>query len=513
MLAEKPDIAPKIRSLPHKPGVYVYKDRLGQIIYVGKARDLRKRVSQYFHPSRRTTADPKTRALIESIWDIETFVVKSEPESILLEGRLIKEYRPRYNISFRDDKHFLLVKVNLNDPFPRFRLTRNKTDDGCRYFGPFANSSALRGTLNLMRRQFHLRTCAAVLPDEKEYKHCLDHIIQNCSAPCVNKITRAGYLAQVKLACEFLDGQSAEMITKLEEDMKKAAESLDFEKATRLRNTLDDIRHTTKTYRRFDRQIPSLIIPEEDVKELQAVLGLPTLPQLIECFDISNISDTHKVASMVSMKNGRPFRAAYRRYRIVSVEGQNDFASMAEVIRRRYSRVIREGWQMPDLIVVDGGKGQLSSADTELQMLGLKGHPIMGLAKQREEIFLLGQSEPIILPKTSGALRLLQRIRDEAHRVANGYHQILMKKRIRESVLDDCPGISHARKMALLRHFGSVDKIRKASFTEIADVEGISKNLAQVIQDFLDRTRSAPAPVHVVDPLDGDADVNYTLEK
>jgi len=509
MPSEKPDLAPKVRSLPHKPGVYVYKDRLGQIIYVGKARDLRKRVSQYFHPSRRMSVDLKTQALIESIWDLETYVVKSEPESILLEGRLIKQFRPRYNISFRDDKHFLLVKVNLNDPYPRFQLTRMKKDDGYRYFGPFAHSTALRNTLAHMRKEFGLRTCRPPIPDERDYKHCLDHIIKNCSAPCVQKITRAAYLLKIHSACEFLEGKSVEMIQGIEEAMKKAAEALDFEKAARLRNTLDDIRSTTKSYRRFDRQIPTTVVPEKDMEELQKVLHLSRLPLHIECFDISNISDNHKVASMVCMKNGRPWRSAYRRYRIVGVEGQNDFASMAEVVRRRYSRLKKEQSAMPDLIVVDGGKGQLSSAETELQILGILDQPIIGLAKQREEIFLPRCSDPILLPEESGARRLLQRIRDEAHRVANGYHQLLMKRRIQESILDDCPGISHQRKMTLLRHFGSIEKIRKASVTALAEVEGISSRLAQVIQEFLDRTQSQPG--HIYDPLDGDADITYTL--
>jgi excinuclease ABC subunit C len=365
MVAERPDVMPKVRDLPHKPGVYLFKDRFNRVIYVGKARDLAKRVGQYFHPSRQARSDRKTQALLESIWDLEVHTVKSEPESLLLEGKLIKEYRPRYNISFRDDKRFLLVKVNLNDPFPKFTLTRMKKDDGARYFGPFAHSGSLRKTLSLLRRKFHLRTCLPVVPGEVDYKHCLQHIIKNCSAPCVNKITRAGYIAQVKLACEFLDGASAEMMNEFRTEMKAAAERMDFEKAAEIRNLLDDLRRTTQPTKRFARQFVTTVQPNEDMSALQEALGMAEPPQIIECFDISNISITHKVASMVCFTGGKPDRNNYRRYRIRTVAGQDDFASMAEVVRRRYSRVLNDGIRRPSLVVVDGGKGQLSSARRE----------------------------------------------------------------------------------------------------------------------------------------------------
>lgn len=482
---ERPDLAAKVRSLPHRPGVYLYKDRFGRIIYVGKARDLHKRVSQYFHPSRRMTADRKTLALVESIRDIETHEVKSEAEALLLEGKLIKEYRPRYNISFRDDKHFLLVKVNLNDPFPRFLLTRMRKDDGARYFGPFAHSGALRSTINLLKKKFHLRTCHPAIPGEADFKHCLDHIIKNCSAPCVNKITRAGYLAQVELACAFLEGKSGEWVEMLEKEMKAAAAHMDFEKAARLRDQIDDLKQTTEPAKRFIRQFETTVKPAEDVLELQSALGMDTPPEIIECFDISNISTTHKVASMVCFRHGKPDRENYRRYRIRTVEGQDDFASMAEVVRRRYSRILSEDFRRPNLIVVDGGKGQLSSALAELHELGLDDQPIIGLAKEREEIFRPGQSDPLVLSHSSGALRLLQRLRDEAHRVANGYHQLLLKQRINESLLDDCPGVSENRKKLLLKQFGSVERLRKASLDDIAAVPGIGPKLAQTIFDYL----------------------------
>lgn len=484
MVAERPDVMPKVRDLPHKPGVYLFKDRFNRVIYVGKARDLQKRVSQYFHPARRLRADRKTQALLESIWDLETHTVKSEPESLLLEGKLIKEYRPRYNVSFRDDKRFLLVRVNMNDPFPRFQLTRMKKEDGARYFGPFPHSGSLRKTLSLLRRKFHIRTCRPEIPGETDYRHCLQHIIKNCSAPCVNKITRAGYLAKVKEACDFLDGAAGEMLAEFRAEMEAAAARLDFEKAAEIRNLLDDLRRTTRPTKRFARQFVTTVRPSEDMQALQEALGMAEPPQIIECFDISNISTTHKVASMVCFKGGKPDRENYRRYRIRTVEGQDDFASMAEVVRRRYSRVLNDGIRKPSLIVVDGGKGQLSSARRELEALGLGDLPTIGLAKEREEIFRPGESTPLVIDHSSGAIRLLQRIRDEAHRVANGYHQLLMKQRMNESILDECPGISENRKKLLLRHFGSIEKLRNATTEEICAIEGIGPKMAETLVEF-----------------------------
>jgi len=494
MVSQRPDVMPKVRDLPHKPGVYLFKDRFNRVIYVGKARDLQKRVSQYFHPARRLRADRKTQALLESVWDLETHTVKSEPESLLLEGKLIKEYRPRYNISFRDDKKFLLVKINLNDPFPRFQLTRLRVDDGCRYFGPFAHAGSLRKTLSLIRRKFNLHTCRADIPGENDFRHCLQHIIKNCSAPCVNKITRAAYLARVKQACDFLDGASGEMLADLRQQMEAAAAKLDFERAAELRNLLDDLKKTTRPTKRFARQFVTTVQPTEDMLALQAALGIPEPPNIIECFDISNISTTHKVASMVCFRGGKPDRENYRRYRIKTVEGQDDFASMAEVVQRRYSRVLTEGIRRPSLIVVDGGKGQLSSAGRELEKLGLSDLPIIGLAKEREEIFRPGHRDPLVIDHASGAIRLLQRIRDEAHRFANGYHQLLMKQRMNESILDECPGVSENRKRLLLRHFNSIDRLRVATAAQICEIEGIGPKLAETLVEFFAKLKRRGAP-------------------
>jgi len=586
VLQKKSDLIEKLRDVPHKPGVYLMKDRLNRIIYVGKARDLRKRLGQHFMPSRRANADLKTRALLDSVWDFEIHLVRNEPEALLLEGKLIKDFRPKYNISFRDDKRFLLVKVNLSDPIPRFQLTRLKKDDSCRYFGPFAHAGALRSTLSWMRKRFGIRSCPAPEPGEQDYRRCLDHIIKNCSAPCIRKVSLDEYRQRVLEACEFLDGESRELLEQLEAEMKSAAEKLDFERAAQIRNMLEDLRRTTKPARRFTRgSLPSTVDPAADLQALADALLLPGPPRIMECFDISNISTTHVVASMVCFKDGVPDKSNYRRYRIRTVAGQDDFASMAEVVRRRYSRILLETKEiapdlsefnqepveeavqraqsldkletssldnleagllgnleaevieefetgpldkvetgpldkletgpldkletgtpdelqvkpekpksgperlvrLPDLIIVDGGKGQLNAACRELQRLGLSERPIIGLAKEFEEIYRPARPLPLRLPEDSGALQLLQRIRDEAHRFANSYHQLLMKKRIAECILDECPGVSDSRKQALLAKFGSVERLRKASIEDIAAVDGISDKLAETIWRFLNR--------------------------
>ncbi|HST31676.1 MAG TPA: excinuclease ABC subunit UvrC [Chthoniobacterales bacterium] len=514
----KPDLQAKVRDVSHKPGVYLMRDRFNRVIYVGKARDLRKRVSSYFLPSKLAQADLKTRAMLEATWDFETHIVRSEAESVLLEGKLIKEYRPRYNISFRDDKRFLLVKVDVSEEWPRFRLTRLKKNDDSRYFGPFAAAGALRQTLNLMRKKFGVLTFGRGAPSERELKSSTYQVPVRLS-----EITADQYRERVGQACEFLEGQSREMIDLLDGEMRKAADKMDFEKAAELRNMIDDVRQTTRSTRRFTRgTLPSAIDPMADVQALAEALQLPRPPRVMECFDISNISTTHVVASMVCFRDGVPDKNCYRRYRVRTVEGQDDFASMAEVVRRRYSRILLEARQanpdvaefsqeetvdglrrieeqaldvefkketiyvrLPDLIIVDGGKGQLSSACRELQRLGLHDLPIIGLAKEHEEIYRPGRAMPLQLPMDSGALHLLQRIRDEAHRFANAYHQLLLKKRIDESILDDCQGVSQNRKNLLLRKFGSVNRLRKATIEQIASTEGIGPKLAEEVHRFL----------------------------
>ena len=488
-------IRKKLGTVPHKPGVYLHKDRFGTVIYVGKALDLRKRVSQYFQSSRRMGWDLKFNALVEAIADFDFHVVRSEPEAFLLEGKLIKEFHPRYNVSFRDDKRFLMLKVNLNDPIPNFTFTRFRKDDGARYFGPFSNSGALRSTLALARRQFNLRGCRVFAPGAADYKHCLYAHLKYCTAPCVGNVTREQYLEQVRAACDFLAGQCREMQGQLEVEMKKAAASQDFEKAAGLRDLLRDLKETTKKERKFERvpyTLPLSIHPQNDLAELAKALDLPSPPQRIEGFDISNISGTFAVASLVSFKNGRPDRANYRRFKIKTVVGQDDFAGMAEVVKRRYSRLQREAKPMPDLILIDGGKGQLGMACEELKKLGLEKIPVIGLAKEFEEIYQPGQSKPLRLGLNHPAVKLLQRLRDECHRVANSYNAQLRLKKISESVLDEFPGIGERRKAALLKKFGSVQRLKTATLEQIAAIPGFGGKAAEELKKFLE-ARSYPA--------------------
>ncbi|MDB6059292.1 MAG: excinuclease subunit [Verrucomicrobiales bacterium] len=503
------------------------KDRFGTVIYVGKARDLRKRVSTYFQPSRRLRWDLKLNALVDAIYDFDVHTVRNEPEAILLEGKLIKEYQPRYNISFRDDKRFLLLKVNLNDPIPRFTMTRLRQEDGARYFGPFAHSAAARHTLTLARRKFNLRGCRPLTPGEVDYKHCLYGHLKYCTAPCIKNVRLEAYKQQVLAACEFLSGQTEEMEKELEGQMRKAAVAQDFEKAADYRDALNDLRKTTGRIRTFKRQpytLPVAIEPHRDIAELAKALNLPANPERIEGFDISNISGTFAVASMVSFWDGKPDRSNYRRFRMKTVVGQDDFACMAETIHRRYSRVQREANEAqmgevatieatldpiealpkgrspyPDLIVVDGGKGQLNAACAELEKLGLRNIPIIGLAKEYEEIYRPGESEPLRLSHDSGALKLLQRVRDESHRFANTYNAQLRLKKISESILDEFPGIGDQRKARLLKKFGSVQRLRLATVEQIAEVSGFGGKAAAELKTFLlarsvSRAKSTDSP-------------------
>lgn len=513
-----PDPKAKLRTVPHQPGVYLMKDRLGSIIYVGKARDLKKRLSSYFLASRKTRADLKTRALIDSIHDFEIHLVRNEAEALLLEGKLIKDYRPRYNVSFRDDKRFLLLKIRPADPWPRFLMTRLKKDDGARYFGPFAHSGALRATVDWLNRRLGLRVCRPVEPTPNDYQHCNADIIRNCSAPCIGRISHEEYQARVDEACRILEGKGKkEIFDDLRAEMEKAAAKLNFERAATFRDVMDNLKKTLEPTRQFTRGrgVPTTVKPVEDLADLGEALRLAGPPRVMECFDISNVSSNHIVASMVRFTEGKPDNQNYRRYRIRTVEGQDDFASMAEVIRRRYSRILlensganedaevsqedvveaqrrlaREGRArivLPDLVIVDGGKGQLGMAVRELSKLGLHELPVIGLAKQREEVFFPGRSEPLLIPHDRGALKLLQRIRDEAHRFANGYNSLLLRRRMKESLLDDCPAITPRRKLLLLEKFGSVARIRKASVDELSALPGISEKSALAIFEWLKR--------------------------
>ncbi len=511
----KAELKERWRATPHRPGVYLMKDSAGGIIYVGKAKDLTRRLATYISPSRKPLEHHKTRALIAAIASFDYYETRSDQEALLLEQKFIKDYRPHYNIQFRDDKRFYLLKASRHERIPRFTLVRQKKDDKARYFGPFAHATALKETLEWINRHYRLRTCTARHPGEKEYQHCHADVIRQCSAPCIHRISPEEYQANFQAAMDLLEGRGRkDALEGIREEMMEAADKLDFEKAAVLRDIHDNLVKTFEPARRFTKGAPDLpgtVRPDHDLSELGQALAMAEPPSIMECVDISNLSSNHIVASMVRFTNGRPDNQAYRRYRIRGVDGQNDFASMIEVIRRRYSRILREStaihekpegisayaWlkqlsaegkapiKVPDLVVVDGGKGQLSAAMEELESVGLADMPVIGLAKQHEEIFFPGESEPLRLDHDTGALKLMQRIRDEAHRFANNYNELLVRRRVKESRLDAFPGMSQKRKELLLSRFKSVPNLRSRSPEEIASLPGISRAWAERLLAWL----------------------------
>jgi excinuclease ABC subunit C len=483
--AHPPTLKEKVRRLPDGPGVYLMKDRLGRIIYVGKAKSLKRRVSSYFQPARSFTQQPKIRALVEMIAGFDVIEVKSEPEALLLEGRLIKQYKPRYNTDFTDDKRFLLVRVDVEAELPRFVLTRLRKDDRSRYFGPFAYSSLVRKTLAEMRRQFGI-----LLGDAHPVKTAGDayRLYDDVRAELyghANEVTAADYRRRVEAACEFLEGKSREWLETLRAEMQAAAARQEFERAAKLRDIVAALEETLAKTRRFERAPVLLRTDEVALQLLAGALRLPAPPAHLECFDISHISGTFVVASMVHFTAGRPDKDQYRRFQIKSFIGNDDYRAMTEVVGRRYRRLYDEGRSFPDLVVIDGGRGQVAAALKAFIALDLPPPPLIGLAKEHETIFFPDERLPLNLPLTHPGLQLLQRLRDEAHRFANTYNADLRSKKIRESILDDLPGLGAVRRAALLEHFGSIEKLRAAAAAEIQDVAGFGPKLAAGLHAFL----------------------------
>lgn len=483
-------IQAKLRSLPDEPGCYLMRDRDGKIIYVGKAASLRKRVQSYFREHTRRTAQPKIRSLINSIADFDVVVLNSEAEAILTEGRLIKEYRPYYNTLWKDDKRFVMIRVDVQHPFPGIERCRIRKNDGALYFGPYTSGLAVKVAIEFLERFFGIRRCRPRIPDEDTYRHCSNDIIADCSAPCIGKISPDEYRARIEQACAFLRGERMDLLKNLRAEMEKAADEHRFEEAAALRDMLLHL-HTAVKERAKVRKTPGMKQDEarQGLRELQKKLGLTEEPRIIECFDISNISGTSSVASMVCAVDGVPFPARYRRFRIKTVEGADDPRSMAEVVRRRYSRLLREEKPLPGLVMVDGGITQLRAARAELVALGLDRLPIVGLAKRYEEIVWDYENNAgnLVLPRHSASLKVVTRLRDEAHRFAISYHRELRRRRIMESRLDEIPGIGASKKEALLKHFGSMLRLERASIDEIAGAPGIGSKTATLIRNELDK--------------------------
>lgn len=479
-------IRKKLRELPDKPGVYLMRGRGGAIIYVGKAASLRKRVQSYFRESTFRKADPKIRGLIRSIADFDVLVLRSEAEAVLTEGRLIKEYKPRYNSFFKDDKRFPLLRIDQKKPFPKFEICRIDKRDGAVYFGPYASAAAARAALEFVEKRFGIRRCRPTVPDADTYKHCNNDIIRHCSAPCVGNVTPEEYRDRVETACAFLRGERPEFIKEIRSQMAEAAADHRFEEAAALRDMMLLLHRAVKErslVRRTDRMKSEAA--QEGVEELARVLELDRPPRVIECFDISNISGTYAVASMVAAVDGVPTPQRYRRFRIKTVEGSDDPRMMAEAVRRRYSRLVEEEKQLPDLLIVDGGITQLRAARAVLDGLGI-GLPSVGLAKQFEEL-VRDEKPSVRLPKGSPGRAVVTGLRDEAHRFAITYHRNLRRQRIQESALDEIPGIGKKTKERLLNHFGSFARLRKATVEQLRQAPGIGPKTAEQIRAVLEK--------------------------
>jgi excinuclease ABC subunit C len=483
-------IKEKLKNLPDKPGCYLMRDRDGKIIYIGKAASLRKRVQSYFRQHTRRTAQPKIRSLISSIADFDIVVLKSEAEAILTEGQLIKEYRPHYNTLWKDDKGFVMIRVDVQHPFPTVAKCRIKKNDGAEYFGPYTSGMAAKVAVEFLERRFGLRRCRPRVPNADTYRHCSNDIIANCSAPCVGKASPEEYRNSVEEACAFLRGERMDMLKELRAEMEQAAAEHRFEDAAALRDMLLHLHNAVKERAKV-RKSPKMKQDEarQGLKELKQQLKLPKVPRVIECFDISNISGTSSVASMVCAVDGTPYSNRYRRFRIKTVEGADDPRSMAEVVKRRYSRLLREKKPLPGLVMVDGGITQLRAAKAELVELGLDELPIVGLAKRYEEIVwdVENNSGNLILPRHSAGLTVVTRLRDEAHRFAITYHRDLRRQRIMESRLDEIPGIGSSKKEMLLRHFGSIVRLDRATVEQIAEAPGIGIKTAELVRSELDK--------------------------
>jgi excinuclease ABC subunit C len=589
-----PDVvAGKLAHLPDLPGVYLWKDAAGQVLYVGKAKSLRSRVRSYFGSDH--DASVKTQHLVRLIRDVETIVVPSEAHALILENNLIKEYRPRFNIALRDDKSYPYIKVTVNEPYPRVFVTRRFESDGGRYFGPYTDVGAMRRALNVVKRIFTVRSCRYDMPAEMPERACLDWHIGRCKAPCIGLQSLDDYRAMIADVVHFLDGRPDEVTRRVRELMESAAERLDFERAAELRDALlkletieeptvvmqveggdrdvigfardgddacvailrirggkllardhrylanaegepDDeilVAYLLQHYQHHAERARELLLPfdlrefevvqaalpasrmlvpqrggkrelmdlamqnarhlleelklttdESDARatdpvyDLQRELGLAVVPRSFVCFDISHAQGRDTVASMVWFENGRPKRAEYRKFKVEGEWGNDDFASMNEVVTRYFSRRVAESQPLPDLCVIDGGKGQLHAAQDALAAIGLGTLPLASLAKKDEEVFLPGRSESLRLSRRSPGLRLLQMARDEAHRFAVTFQRTRRTKRTVSSQLLEISGVGPSRRRALLQAFGSVQGVRDAGMDAIAAVPGFSHALA-----------------------------------
>ncbi len=424
--------AEKVRSFPTTPGVYLMKDSAGRVIYVGKAKNLRSRAGSYFLKA--AAEEPRTARLVREIRDIEYIEAESEIDALLVEARLIKDILPKYNQDLRDDKTFPYLEIFTRDQFPRVQVTREPKPRGTKLFGPFANASGLRGAIYVLQKIFKFRTCTLDIRQEDErwqwFRPCLLASIDQCTAPCNLRISKEEYRKDIVRLQRFLEGKKKSLLADLHGEMAAAAEALHYEEAARLR---DEIRllETLDQRGELDTHVQPEVFqvdPQKGLVGLQKVLHLPSPPRTIEGVDIAHLAGSETVASVVQFIDGLPFRPGYRRFKIRSVEGIDDVGCIREVVQRRFARLEDEDRMPPDLLLIDGGRGQLNGALSAFSGLQIERPKVISIAKREEEVYLADSDEPLRLSRHSFALRLLQYVRDEAHRFAQHYHHILRRK-------------------------------------------------------------------------------------
>lgn len=487
----------KLAELPREPGVYFHKDKHGEIIYIGKAAVLKNRVKQYFQKSR--GRDPKTEALVEEIADIDWMVVESEIDALFLEAEMVRRYLPKYNILLRDDKSSLFVRITYDTSHPTVSFTRRPLDDGAKYFGPYFNGGEVKRAIKYLRKVFPYSTHINTVPK----RACLLYHLGLCPGIEENKTTLSEYRNSLKKLMQYLKGERVQLVRQLEREMNSFAKASEFENAAQTRNQLFALKGLSKQIVFSDKEFLD-ISKDQGLNGLMDLLGLEKVPKVIEGFDISHMQGTDNVASMVVFSNGVPKKDAYRKFKL-RIPGNDDFAHMNEAISRRLSEKNRRDWGVPDLFLIDGGKGQLTAAIAARDSQGLN-MPMIGLAKREEEIVVhLEKSNitvnhgvlksmnayttqndvfsVILLPKQSHVVKLLQRVRDESHRFAVSYHSVLKTKRQTASLLDEIPTIGPETRKKLLRTFGSVRGITQARDWELEKVIGTKR--AAILHQYL----------------------------
>jgi excinuclease ABC subunit C len=430
-MTDRQSLLEQARALPRAPGVYIMKDPGGAEIYVGKAKDLRKRVTTYFQPRDRL---PKEAALVETIAAFDYVETESELEAFLLENRLIKDLRPKYNFMLKNNEHYPLIEVTMGEDFPRVLVTRKQTHPGSRVFGPFVSAGDIKGGLHLLQKIFGFRTCSRDLSagsrGSRAGRSCLNYQIGRCTGACRGRISKEDYRRRIVSLCRFLSGQKKDLLRDLRKEMAAEAAAYRFERAAELRDlvhALETVNEQSLPDESLAPVLPSFD-PEKGLEALRSAADLPAPPRYIEGIDIANLQGGETVGSLVCFRNGLPYKDGYRRFRIRTVSGQDDYAAVAEVVRRRYGRLARDGAPLPDLVLIDGGKGQLRAAAEAMREAGASPGALMSLAKAEETPFLHGRDEPLPLSRRNAGLKLLSFVRDEAHRFAQHYHHILRRK-------------------------------------------------------------------------------------